>query len=64
MKITFSQAVTQAYLCTSDMNRFKGRQQQLSNDMLRVLSSALIIVQSDSRNKEYLICWLKEMSLE
>ena len=56
MKIAVTQAVTQANLCTSDMNRFKGPRQQLRNDTVRVLSSALIIVQSDSRDVEYLIC--------
>ena len=64
MKIAVSQAVTQADLCTSDMSRFKGSRQQLSNDIVRVLSSTFIIVQSDTRNIEYLICWLQKISLD
>ena len=64
MKIAVTQAVTQANLCASDMNRFKGPRQQLRNDTVRVLSSAVIIVQSDSRNVEYLICSLQKISLE
>ena len=64
MKITVSQAVTQADLCTSDMNRFKGPRRQLRNYIMRVLSSAFIIVQSGTRNIEYLICWLQKISLE
>ena len=64
MKITVSQAVTQADLCTSNMNRFKGPQQQIRNDVVRVRSSAFIIVQSDTRDIEYLICWLRKISLE
>ena len=56
MKIAVTQAVTQANLFASDVNRFKGPLQQLRNDTVRVFSSALIIVQSDSRNVEYLIC--------
>ena len=62
MKIAVSQAVTQADLSTSDMSRFKRPRQQLRNDVVRVLSSAFIIVQSDTRNAEYLIFWLQKIS--
>ena len=64
MKITVTQAVTQADLCTSDMSRFKRPRQQLNNDVVRVLSSTFIIAQSDTRNIEYLICWLQKISLD
>ena len=36
----------------------------MHSDAVRVLSSVFIIAQSDTRNIEYLISWLQEISLE
>ena len=36
----------------------------MHGDRLRFFSSVFIIAQSDTRNREYLISWLQEISLE
>ena len=55
-KITVSQAVSQADLCTPDMDRVKWFQQLLRTVMLwEFFSSVFIIAQNDTWNIEYLI---------
>ena len=46
------------------MNRVKWVRQQLRTVMVSVLSSVIIISQSDTRNIEYVIGWLKKILLE
>ena len=50
--------------CTPDMTRVKWVRQKLRTVMVWVLPSIIIIAQSDTITIEYIIVWLKKISLE